>query len=78
MSLTRLHALGTLFLLLGCLIKNRLICQLFALSYCILFCPVWLSSLEDLFFSQVEIEGEWTWGKGEVVGSYKEWIEGKP
>lgn len=33
----------------------------FALCYCILFSPVWLSSLGGLFFSEEETDGELIW-----------------
>lgn len=36
----------------------------FALSYCILLCPVWLSFLLGLFNIEEETEGEWIWGTG--------------
>lgn len=48
-SLTLLSVLGTLFLLLGCLIQ--LCCEGFALSYCVLLCHVWFLSIEGLLFS---------------------------
>lgn len=43
-----LPALGTFFLLLGCLTSSLNIRD-FTLSYCILFCSVWLSSFGNLF-----------------------------
>lgn len=43
-----------------------------ALSYCTLFCPVWLSSFGDLlFFSKEETEGEWIWGEGRHWGGWR-------
>lgn len=38
----------------------------FALSYCIIFCPVWLLSHGGLHFSEEEMEGEWEWSIGQV------------
>lgn len=38
----------------------------FALSYCILFCPVWLLSISGLFLLEEEKEWEWIWGSEEV------------
>lgn len=47
----------------------------FALSYCILYCPVWLLSLRGLFFSEEEMEGEWREGScGQGVFLRKECI----
>lgn len=56
-SVTFLPALGTLFLLLGCLVKPCYGGFRFALPSCIL-CAVWLSFLGNLLFSEEEIEGE--------------------
>ena len=39
----------------------------FALSYWILFCPVWKSSLGDLLLSEVEAEREWVRMNGKVL-----------
>ena len=52
-SSTLLRALETLSLLLGYLAQPQY--EGFALSYCILFCPVWLTSLGGLFFTK----GKW-------------------
>lgn len=52
--LTLLPALGTLLLLLGCLIQPR-----FGGICFVLLCPVWLLSLRRLHFSEKEMEGEW-------------------
>jgi hypothetical protein len=49
----------------------------FALSYCILFCPVLLLSLGNLLFSAEEIGWEQMWQRGETEGSKEEWMEGK-
>lgn len=43
--------------------------ETFALSYCMLFCPVWLFSLGYLFFSEEQTEGKQIWGRGEEKGS---------
>lgn len=45
--------------------------ETFALSYCMLFCCVWLFSLGHLFFSEEEIEGKQIWGREEEKGSEK-------
>lgn len=42
-----------------------------SLSYCILFCPLWLFSLRYLFFSEEETEGKQIWWTGEEKGSKK-------
>lgn len=52
---TLLPALGTLFLLLGCLVQH-LYKVVFALSDCILFCPFWLLSLGCQLYSEKETE----------------------
>lgn len=49
----------------------------FALSSCILFCPIWLSSLRGLLFSKEEEEGEWILGRGKVEGSWHKRRVGK-
>lgn len=56
-SLTLWPALTPPFLLLGCLVQPRQ--EAFVLSYYILFCPVWPSSLGDLLLSKEEMEMEW-------------------
>lgn len=57
----------TLFLLLVPLSSlNR---RALALTYCILFSPLWLLSSGNLIFSEEESEGEWIWGTQEVWGS---------
>lgn len=38
------------------------------LSDCILFCPVWVSSLGDLILSETEMKMEWIGGRGEGEG----------
>lgn len=43
----------------------------FLLYYCILFCSIWLSNPGGLFFLKRK-QGEWIWGKEEVVG----WLGG--
>ena len=58
----------------------------FAVSYCTLFCSVWLLSLGDLLlsfgdllFSEKEIDRGWIWGRGNVCwrgGELRE-MEGK-
>lgn len=66
--LTLLPALGTLFLLLACLVQPQE--ESFALSWCILLCSIWLSSLEGLFFSEEEMDLEdehWKEWMGETV-----------
>lgn len=40
--------------------------ELFALSYCILFCPIWLLFVGGLLSSEEEMEGQWIWGREEV------------
>lgn len=42
-----------------------------SLSYCILFCPLWLFSLRYLFFPEEETEGKKIWWRGEEKGSKK-------
>lgn len=44
-------ALGAHFLLSGCLVQPQCDVMAFVLSYCILCCHVWLSSLRSLLFS---------------------------
>lgn len=38
----------------------------FTLSYWILFCPIWLSFLGGLLFSEEEMELKRIWGRGDV------------
>lgn len=62
-----LLVLENLFLLLGCFVQPQ--CEVLALSYCIFFCPVWLSFFGGLLISVEEIEseqilGEWRWWNG--------------
>lgn len=54
-----------LFLLLGCLVQTGY--EGFALSYCSLFCLIWLWSLGGPLSSEEEMEGECVWGRGEVA-----------
>ena len=54
-SLTLLLSLGTLRLLLGCLVQTS--CKSFSLSYCMLLCHVWLLSLGGLLFSEGKQRG---------------------
>lgn len=56
MSLTLSPALGCLFHLLGCLLSLNI--RTFSLSYCVLFSPVCLLSLEGVDLSEQEKE----WG----------------
>lgn len=70
-SLTLLPSLGPFSSYFTAL--SSLIMRAFALSYCILLCPVRLSSLGGLFFSGEKMEVTWIWGKGKVVGSWEEY-----
>lgn len=46
--------------------------RVFALSYSILLCPFWLSSLGGLLFSEEKWSGEWIWGRWqEELGGVK-------
>lgn len=71
LSLTLLPVLGALFLLRVAVLSLSV--SAFALSYCILFCQVWLSSLRGLLFSEGRQrhgsrgERRW-WQLGEVEG----------
>lgn len=56
-SLTLSPALGCLFHLLGCLLSLNI--RTFSLSYCVLFSPVCLLSLEGVDLS--EQEKDWGW-----------------
>lgn len=38
---------------------------------------VWLLSLGHLLYSEEEVEWEQMWQRGEVKGSWEEWMEGK-
>ena len=69
-----LPPLGTLFLLLITLCN--IVMKAFALSYCILFFPIWLLSLGSLLFSKEETEWEGIRRRVEGEGSWKEWREG--
>ena len=66
MSLTLLPALGTLFLLLGCLIQPGM--KAFALSSSMLFCPIWHVFLEACSFLK---------GNRERVDLGEGWVAGR-
>lgn len=59
-SLTLLSTLRTLCYWVA-LFSLRM--RVLALTYCIWFCSVWLSSLRSLVFSEEETEGEWILGE---------------
>ena len=73
MYLTLLFALDTVILLLGYLVQPRY--ENFALSLCILFCPVRFLFLRGLLFSQGKLIGSrsgeerrWGLGAGRTAG----------
>jgi hypothetical protein len=41
-----------------------LFCFVFAFSYCIMFYPIWLLSIEGLLYSEEETKSTWIWGMG--------------
>lgn len=40
----------------------------FVLSHCVLFCPILLSYLGSLLFSEEDMEEQWVWGREKVEG----------